>query len=283
MTGRWRAIGAAAILAAILLPAVAVAVSVTPVALYIDHRTRSATLTLYNSGEATEEIEIGFAFGYARSDSTGRVSVVFSEDPAPEGEPSVVPYLRAFPRQLRLEPGERQVVRVLVTPPAELPAGEYWGRVMVTSRGGQPPIEESQGEIQMQLALTTVIAVALNYRHGEVSTGLSVQSAEAVETAESIDLLARVTRTGNAAYLGRVIAELVAPDGRIVAEHTEEMVAYAPTLWRFSIPKPVGGVAEGTVVRYRFETERSGAPRGSILPAEPVTGTAPIRAVDSND
>lgn len=276
MTGRGRAVGAAVVLLALLLPAMAMAVSVSPVALYIDHRTRSGTLTLYNSGTMAEEIEIGFAFGYAQSDSTGQVSVVFSDDPAPTGEPSVVPYLRAFPRQLRLEPGERQVVRVLVTPPADLPTGEYWGRVMVTSRGGQPPIEESRGEIQMQLSLTTVIAVALNYRHGEVSTGLTVETAEAIETAESIDLLARVDRTGNAAYLGRLVAEVVGPDGRVLVEHSEDMVAYAPTFWRFSIPKPAGGVPEDAVVRYRFEAERRGVPGDAILPAEPVTGTTTI-------
>lgn len=281
MTGRKRAVWCAAILLALLLPAVAVAVSVSPVALYIDHRTRSGTLTLYNPGTEAEEIEIGFAFGYARSDSTGHVSVAFDEDPAPAGEPSVVPYLRAFPRQLRLEPGERQVVRILVTPPSDLPDGEYWGRVMVSSRGGQPPVEESRGDIQMQINLTTVIAVALNYRHGDVSTGLILQSAEAVETPGSVDLLARVDRTGNAAYLGRVVAELVDAEGQVLAEHAEDMVAYAPTYWRFSIPKPAGGVPEGAIVRYRFETERRGVPRGSILTAEPVEGTVPIRAADA--
>jgi len=268
----------AAVFAVLLLPILADAVSVSPVALYIDHRTRSETLTLYNSGATTEEIEISFAFGYARSDSTGEVSVFFSDEAAPAGEPSVVPYLRAFPRQLRLEPGERQVVRILVTPPADLAAGEYWGRVMVTSRGGQPPIEESRGDVQMQLSLTTVIAVALNYRHGEVATGLTVRSAEAVETAEGIDLIARVERTGNAAFLGRVVAEIVTADGSVIAEHVEDMVAYVPTLWRFSIPRPEAPLGPGAMVRYRFEAERAGAPAHAILPAEPVSGTVPIRS-----
>lgn len=272
------AVAATAVVVALLLPALADAVSVSPVALYIDHRTRSETLTLYNPGEAAEEIEIGFAFGYARSDSTGEVTVMFSDDPAPVGEPSVVPYLRAFPRRLRLEPGERQVVRVLVTPPADLPAGEYWGRVMVTSRGGQAPIEESRGDVQMQLSLTTVIAVAVNYRHGDVTTGLTVRSAEATETPETIDLVAEVDRTGNAAFLGRLVAEVVGPDGTVLVEHVEDMVAYVPTLWRFSLPRPEGELGEGAVVRYRFEAERKGTPEGSILPARAVTGSVPIRA-----
>lgn len=276
--GRRGAVAVAAVLVAMLLPAIADAVSVSPVALFIDHRTRSETITLHNSGTTAEEIEITFAFGYARSDSTGEVTVAFSEDPAPAGEPSVVPYLRAFPRRLRLEPGDRQVVRVLVTPPADLSAGEYWGRVMVSSQGGQAPIEESRGDVQMQLNLTTVIAVAVNYRHGEVSTGLTVESAEAIETPESVDLVAQVDRTGNAAFLGRLVAEIVGPDGAVLAEHVEDMVAYVPTLWRFSVPKPEDGFEEGSMLRYRFESERKGAPAGSILPATPVTGSVPIRS-----
>ena len=274
---RWKA-ATVAVLLCVLVPTIANAVSVSPVALFIDHRTRSGTLTLYNSGTSAEEIEIGFAFGYARSDSTGEVTVAFTDDPAPEGEPSVVPYLRAFPRRLRLEPGDRQVVRVLVTPPSDLPAGEYWGRVMVTSRGGEPPIEQTQGDIQMQISLTTVIAVAVNYRHGEVSTGLVMESAEAVETEETVDVMARVDRTGNAAFLGRFVAELVGPGGDVLVEHAEDMVAYVPTLWRFSIPKPAGGIPAGTVVRYRFVAERSGTPGGAILPAEPVEGTVEVRS-----
>lgn len=271
----------AVVLVSLLWPALVDAVSVSPVALYIDHRTRTGTLTLHNPGTATEEVEIAFAFGYAQSDETGQVKVVFSDDPAPEGEPSVVPYLRAFPRQLRLEPGERQVVRVLVTPPADLPAGEYWGRVMVTSRGGQPPIEETRGEISMQINLTTVIAVAVNYRHGDVATGLVLDSAEAIETTESVQLVAHLRRTGNAAFIGRLVAEIVGPDGELLAEHVEDAVVYVPTLWRFSIPKPETAIPDGAVVRYRFEAVRQGTPSGAILPAEAVTGSATIRSDSS--
>jgi hypothetical protein len=276
--GRRGSLVVVAILAALVLPALADAVSVSPIALFIDHRTRSETLTLYNSGTTPEEIEIDFAFGYARSDSTGHVAVAFSDDPTPVGEPSVVPYLRAFPRRLVLQPGERQVVRVMVTPPADLPAGEYWGRVMVTSRGGQPPIEETRGDVQMQLSLTTVVAVAVNYRHGDVATGLAVESAEAVATSEGVDLVAQVDRTGNAAFLGRLVAEVVSAEGRVLAEHVADMVAYAPTLWRFSIPMATDQLADGAVVRYRFEAVREGTPSRFILPAATVTGSVPVRA-----
>jgi hypothetical protein len=54
-----------------LAPMAAHAVTVSPNALYIDSRTRSGVLTLYNPGSAAEEIDITFAFGYPRSDALG--------------------------------------------------------------------------------------------------------------------------------------------------------------------------------------------------------------------
>ena len=36
--------------------------------------------------------------------------------------------------------------------------GEYWGRVLVKSRGGEPPVEQTQGNVRMQLALETTFA-----------------------------------------------------------------------------------------------------------------------------
>ena len=90
-----------------------------------------------------EEIDIAFAFGYPQSDSVGNVTVPFT-DSVPAGEPGAVPWLRAFPRRLVLQPGQQQVVRILAQPPENLPDGEYWGRVMVASIGGQPPIQQQQ-------------------------------------------------------------------------------------------------------------------------------------------
>lgn len=252
------------------------AVTVTPAALFIDQRTRSASLTLYNPGLTAEEIEITFAFGYARSDAEGRVKVVFL-DSVPSYEPSAVPFLRAFPRRLRLEPGQRQLVRVLVQPPEGLAEGEYWARVMVASTGGQPPIEQRTGDVRLQLEVKTVFAVALNYRHGSVSTGLAVQEARVERAPTSVDLLLDMERQGNAAFLGRVLAELLDPDGRVVATVEQDVAVYRRILWRFSLAPPEGAVpGPGWSVRWRVDAERHGDEGGAILPGPGRSGTVPL-------
>ena len=255
-------------------PMAARAVTVSPNALFIDSRTRSGVLTLYNPGTTAEEIEITFAFGYPRSDLAGAISVALA-DSAPSGEPSVLGFVRAFPRRLRLEPGQRQTVRILVQPPAGLAEGEYWGRVLVHSRGGRPPVEQQQGGIHMQIDLETVIVGAVNYRNGAVKTGVAVDSARAVIVAagDSVRVVADLRRLGNAAYLGHLTLELVGADGRVIGAVEEDLAVYRTLRKVESIAIPGRTSLVGATVRYRLTTERPDIDPESRLAAEAVTGS----------
>lgn len=266
------------LLAALLLVATAIpalAVTVSPNALYIDQRTRSGTLTLVNSGTLPEEIEINFVFGYPKSDALGNVHVQVVPE-APAGEPSLVPYLRAFPRRIRLEPGQRQVVRIIVQPPADLPAGEFWGRIAITSRGGQPPIEQQQGAIRMQVNVETVVIAAVTYRNGQVATGLEVGPSSAARQDSSVRVAMDLKRTGNAAYLGRLRMQLVDGRGTTVAELLEDVAVYRD-MQRVFVLAPRTPLPPGEYeVRYAFDVERPDLPPEGPLPAEVRRGTIKV-------
>lgn len=273
MTAR-RFLLALALLVSVAAPAWAVTVS--PNALYIDHRTRSGTLTLVNTGTRAEEIEINFMFGYPRADSLGNVSVEVVAE-APLGEPSLVPFLRAFPRRLRLEPGQRQVVRIFVQAPADLPAGEYWGRVAITSRGGQAPIEQQQGEIRLQVNVETVVITAVTYRNGSVNTGLDLEGLTAQRSDSAVRVGMLMKRTGNAAYLGRLRLELVDARGTVVAETYEDVAVYRDIRRQFVIGVPQALAPGGYTVRYSFTSERPDLPPEGPLPADARAGTIDVR------
>ena len=102
-----------------ILPVVLSAVLVAPHAVFIDHRSRTGRITLANPGTEPEEIEIELKFGYPETDSAGNPYVKLIDEPPP-GAPSAAGWIRAFPRRVRLEPGQRQVVRLLATPPHPL-------------------------------------------------------------------------------------------------------------------------------------------------------------------
>ena len=266
----------ATVLALAAMPAVAHAVSVSPNALYLDNRTRSGMLTLFNSGTLPEEIEISFAFGYPRSDSLGNVSVPLFEI-VPDGEPSAVAWMRAFPRRLVLQPGQRQVVRILANPPAGLPIGEYWARIIISSKGGQPPVEQRQGDIRLQLNLQTVIIAAATYRNGAVQTALGVQRAVASVNGDSAVAMFDLERSGNAAWIGRLVTQIVSPTGQVVAEVEDQLAVYRTLRFRATLPRPAG-VADlrGYVIRFSFDTQRPDLPEGGPLAASRVTGEIPV-------
>jgi P pilus assembly chaperone PapD len=250
------------------------AVTVSPTALYIDSRTRTATLTLYNPGSLPAEVSIDFAYGYPQSDAEGNVSVPLTREPA-AGEPSAMDWMRAFPRRLVLQPGQRQVVRVLVEPPPELPDGEYWARVLVSSRGGQPPIENTQGDVQLQLNVQTTLVMAANFRKGAVGTGVEVARATAVRDGTDVNLEVQMQRTGNAAFLGRLRADVLDARGTVVATAWDDIAVYRTTLRRLAIVLPEG-TAGPLEVRLTIDTERQDLPPGGALPASTVTRSVAV-------
>jgi len=251
------------------------AVTVSPTALYITSRNPSALLTLINTGSRPEEIELSIAFGYPVSDTSGvlRVDLV---DSAAAGEPSLTSFLRLFPRRLVLQPGQRQVVRVMVTMPAAAANGEYWGRVLVKSRGGEPPIEQSQGGVRMQLSLETTLATAVFFQKGEVKTGISISGTDARRMGDSVQFTLDLKRENNSAFLGHVRVELVNASGATVAEVEDVAAVYHSLRRRFVLrtgsPLPAGAYT----VRYLVDTERPDLPTQGPTKAEAVRGTVGV-------
>lgn len=281
LSARRRAVGAIPrVLAPLLLMMGVVvgsaeAVSVSPTALYIDSRTRTGVMTLHNPGNLPEEISIGFAFGYPVSDANGKVTVQLL-DQAPAGEPSAAEWMRVFPRRLILQPGQRQVIRVMVQPPADLPEGEYWARIIISSRGGQAPIEQTDGQVRLQLNVETVLVMAANYRQGAVTTGAEIRSASATRDANDVTLDVEIERTGNAALLGRMLAELLDGGGVVIAATSDDLAVYRTMRRRLVLRVPED--ARGPIsVRFRIVPEREDIPVGSILPFAPIAHSVSVR------
>lgn len=272
---RRRTIMAAAIVVATLCAGAAAlrAVSVSPMSVFMSHTNRTGTITLYNPNPLPEEIEISFAFGYPQSDSAGDVTVPLSET-APAGEPSAVPWLRAFPRRLVLQPGQQQVVRILAQPPAGIDDGEYWSRVLVIATGGRPPVEQQvQPDVRVAISMRTIIVASLNYRKGRLTTGITMTNASAVRTANGLDVTLDMARQGEAAYLGRIRVELLDAGGAVVHEEEDIVSVYRTLRRRFTIPD----MANVARVRYTLDTERPELGQANIITAPTVSGTVEVR------
>jgi hypothetical protein len=271
---------ATAVFGALLaMPAIAKAVTVTPSAVYINAKTRSGSVTLINTGTRAEDIEISFAFGYPQVDARGVVTVPIS-DIAPDSEPSAMAWLRPFPRRIHLAPGQRQVVRIIAEPPSNLAPGEFWARMLIKSRGAQPPVEQQSDQVKTRIDIETVITTAVSYRNGDVSTDLDVGRQGAAPADSAVSLNLDLHRKGNAAFIGHMHAELMNPSGAKVSELDEDIAIYRAMPRRFVIQVPADKRPrswDGYTVRYTIDTDRPDLPPGSTLPASVKRGQLAVR------
>ena len=86
-------------------------VIISPFIIYMDQRERFGTFIVQNESLDEFEINISFVFGYPDSDSLGNISMTYHEEPN-DSLPSIVEWLRAFPRSFILNPNQKQIVRM---------------------------------------------------------------------------------------------------------------------------------------------------------------------------
>lgn len=259
------------------LPLAAQGVSIAPVAVVIDHRVRSGSVLLYNPGDQPAEVTISLLFGYPITDSAGNIVLKVVEQPGPDA-PSAAEWLQAFPRRLMVMPQERQTVRILARPPAGLPDGEYWARLVVAAKGGAVPVTGVPDTQAIQIGLTLEVRSILGvaYRKGAVRTGLRLDALQATRTADTLVIRPRMTRTGSGAYLGTVHAELVDSAGMVRGEFSFPTSVYFTLEPRYTMA--VDTLAPGRYrLRLTVRAERPELPPGTALPAPPVSDSVEVR------
>jgi hypothetical protein len=148
--------------------------------------------------------------------------------------------------------------------------------VLIVATGGRPPIEQQvQPDVRVAINMRTIVVASLNYRKGtRLTTSVNVQAAEAVRTADGAQLTVDLARLGEAAYLGKVRVELLASDGRVVAEEEDVLSVYRTLRRRFIM---ADSARAGTRFRYTFTTERPELGQSNIINAPPVSGMVDIR------
>lgn len=273
---RPRSLAFAAALAAVALalPAALEAVLVAPHAVFMTHRARTGQLQLHNTGTRPEEVTIELKYGYPAADSTGRVQVQLTGAPD-STEPSAAGWVRAFPRRLVLGPGERQVVRLLATPPDGIADGEYWSRIVVTSRGAQVRAQAADSGVTTGIDIQLRTVLSLIYRKGRVTTGIAVDSFTAGGDRDSLVATARLERGGNGAWIGNAVFTLADSTGAAVRDWTNAVAVYRSDTRRFVLP--LDSVAAGSYrLRIELNTDRSDVDRRHILQAPAVVDSLDI-------
>jgi hypothetical protein len=231
-------------------------VVVAPHAVYLDHRTRSASVTLYNPGADPAEVTISTFYGYPVTDSIGHFMLQVP-DSVDASMPSATAWIDAFPKRMTIPPLSRQTVRLLARPPQALADGEYWSRLAISTKGGVIPVAGADtGGIAIGLSLEVRTIIPLLYRKGVLTTGLGVSNLRAMPTGDSLEARVRLERRGTAAYVGTAKGTLVTESGTTVATFQQPVAVYYDAEPVFALP--TRGLPAGPYrLRLELSTERS--------------------------
>lgn len=261
----------------------AAATLIAPHALFVDHRVRSAAIYLHNPDDKPVEVSIELIYGYPRGDGEGGVKVFLDPDPA-ETEPSCASWIRALPRRVTLEPGQRQTIRLLAQPPVGLPDGEYWSRVAITSvalerEGESQPVEGADG-VRVGLDLQTRTIISLNYRKGPVRTGIEVGDLGARIDGDALTVDMDLRRQGDAAWLGRVDATLLDTQGKELKHWDRAVAVYDDHHRSLSFDLDRNYPAGSYTLSLTWSTARDDLPPEGVLPAATVVRAIPILVME---
>jgi len=251
-------------------------VMVAPHAVYIDHRTRSGSVLLYNPGTEPVEVTISTMFGYPVTDSAGAIVLRTVEQPD-SSLPSALAWIQAFPRRLTVGPRERQTVRLLARPPVGLGDGEYWMRLVIAAQAGRIPISGVSDTTAIQVGLTLEVRtiIGVNYRKGPVTTGIALSQLRAQVVGDSLITRSRLERRGNAAFVGTVRGTLVDSTGATKASFATPLGVYIAMEPR--LVAVVGKLAPGRYwLRYEVAAEREDLDASVVLRAPAVRDSVPV-------
>jgi hypothetical protein len=211
-------------------------IGINPPVIFIDPETRSAQLTLTNTGLESKQIELFFKFGYTISDTMGKPELKHG-DSLPLNKNSLSPYIKVFPKKIILEPSKEQTVRFLLKNAASIPDGTYWTRVVIKSMPVLKQQDTTSRKSTGQMVLVTESNTIVVYEKGKVNTELSLKSIKSVIDSQNVHFLMDFERGGNSPFWGTVNINLYDKNEDIVDMKSEITPIYSNGIRRFSIDR----------------------------------------------
>lgn len=247
-----------------LLPAPALAdIMLYPTRVVIEGAKRSAQVEIINRGQETETYRIAIV-----NRRMTEVGEIIPADTALPGEQFARDILRYTPRQITLQPGTSQTVRISVRKPAGLVPGEYRSHLQfdrVANTGGLNDLRaaKEQAPNAVSIALKTYIGASIPVivRHGETKAIVTLDSLrlEAGLNGRAPQLSFSFRRQGNRSIYGDVLATYVAAGKKPVEVGRSTGIAvYVPNAERkarLPLKMPAGVVLRGGEIRLQYNEQ----------------------------
>ena len=188
---------------------------ITPKRVVFEGNKQKTELNLMNTGTDTATYSISFR--HYNMTEEGKLELVEKSDTA---QMFADPYLRIFPRQVTLFPGESQVIMLQCRRTADMKAGEYRSHLWFRSEKNPDALAKEVPSLdsnQMSVSITAIfgITIPVIIRSGavNVSSTLSDLTLENKhDTVQSLRLT--INRTGNISVYGNLTVEYIPEQGK---------------------------------------------------------------------
>lgn len=231
-------------------------ISIAPSFVFVDQNSGVGNVFVSNNSDKAYEVSINFAFGYPGSDAEGNLIMNYNDSTA-FAKYALDPMVRAFPRTFILKGREQRTVRLQVIPKQKRVDGYYFTRMKVMAKPQTADLTEAQSEgIGTKINFNFEQITAVFYHKGIVTTGVVVKGIEVNQKEGSLAILPHLQRTGNAPFLGSMLAKLKDADGKVVAEAQSTTTVYFDEIRRLDMKLDKVTPGNYTLV-ISFETHRN--------------------------
>ncbi|HEU4376656.1 MAG TPA: fimbria/pilus periplasmic chaperone [Telluria sp.] len=261
-----RALQAVLLGSVLLAPLARADLMLYPTRLVFEKNQRAAQIELINNG--TEPATYRLSLVNRRMSENGQFQPA---EPAAPGELFAEPMLRFSPRQVTLQPGTSQTVRVMLRKPAELADGEYRSHLqfdkLAEVQGSNSVENQAEPGAGIGVVLTALVgaSVPVIVRHGATSASVALSHLALSGPPTAPVLAMQFARSGNASVYGDLSVTFTPQGG--AAQQIGKMAGiavYAPNASRLAQlplqPPPALALAHGTLsVTYHARPDAGGA------------------------
>lgn len=187
---------------------------ITPNRVVFEGRKQKEVINLINTGDETTTFSVSFV--QRRMNEDGSFESIEVPDP---GQMFADPYLRIYPRQVTLAPGEAQVVMLQFTRKPGMQDGEYRSHLYFRSEKNYTPLgsdnQQPSNAVSVQLIPIFGMSIPVIIRTGEVSVAATLSDLKLAEENDEIKNISfTLNRTGNISIYGDLKVEYIPTQGK---------------------------------------------------------------------
>lgn len=257
----------------------------SPVRIIFTEKQRS--IDVHVSNTADEPITYTISLVTMRKDTSGKLSEVKAET---EQEQAVKKMLRYSPRRATIEPGKRQIVKLMVQKPDNLPPGEYQTRLSLSPlpggnkhSGTANTAKPAQSAIQIEMLVTSTLPIIIQHGVEAKVTPLSLTLKEFGQAPSGLAAEVKLARNGDASGFGNVrLSYVPAQNSQTSREIGRQLglALYLPDTNR-TVTIPLAGITRkelsSGMVRVEFEPDTGAGVNKRGLKGEVTFKDFPVR------